>query len=100
MEPLKQTRRSREIKAWRREEAEARAKEYKQPENPKGMREKVKRGLMSINEALDILANSGKVNSEKFTNWLHQKKKNKFKAKTSKPKSEKKAKKKSKNAHL
>ena len=97
MESSKRTRGGREIKAWRRAEAEARAEKYEQPENPEGMREKIKRGLISIDEALDVLSNSGKVNSEKFINWLHQKKKNKFKVKTAKPKSRKK---KNKNANL
>ena len=100
MTPSRQTVGRLEEKAWRRNEAKARAEKYKQPKNPKGMREKIKRGIISIDEALEILSNSGKVNSEKFTNWLHQKKKNKFKAKTAKPKSGKKTKKKGKNANL
>ena len=100
MAPSRQTVGRLEEKAWRRDEAKARAEKYKQPKNPKGMREKIKRGFMSIDEALEVLSNSGKVNSEKFTNWLYQKKKNKFKAKTAKPKSGKKTKKKGKNANL
>tara|TARA_Y100001949_G_C15866896_1_gene277707 strand:+ start:432 stop:713 length:282 start_codon:yes stop_codon:yes gene_type:complete len=63
-----------------REEAEARAEKYKQPKNPKGMREKIKRGLMSIDEALDVLS-TGILNSENFSLWLLRKKKSGFKFK-------------------
>ena len=73
-------RRDYSIKQRLREEAEARAKKYKQPKKPKGMREKIKRGFMSIDEALDVLSN-GTLNSENFALWLLRKKKSGFKVK-------------------
>jgi len=73
-------RRDYSVKKRRREEAEVRAEKYKQPKNPKGMREKIKRGLMSIDEALNVLSN-GTLNSEDFARWLHRKKKSGFKVK-------------------
>ena len=73
-------RRDYSVKKRRREEAEARAEKYKQPKNPKGMREKIKRGFMSIDEALDVLSN-GTLKSEDFTRWLLRKKKSGFKVK-------------------
>ena len=75
-------------KKRRREEAEERAKNYKKPKEYVGLRERVKHGIISVDEALSIVKSSeaGVLFSENILNWLERKKKEKFKAKTNKTK--------------
>ena len=80
-------RRSDQKKA-RREDAEARAKAYVAPKEYKGLREKVKHGVVSLDEAIEIASEY----SESIRMWLSQRKKSGVKTakKTSKKKKGKK----------
>ena len=55
----------------RREDAEARAKAYVAPKEYKGLREKVKHGVVSLDEAIEIASEY----SESIRTWLSQRKK-------------------------
>ena len=72
----------------RREEAEARAKDYVARKEYKGLREKVKHGVVSLDEAIEIASEY----SESIRTWLSQRKKSGVKTakKTSKKKKGKK----------
>ena len=63
-------RRSDQKKA-RREDAEARANAFVAPKEYKGLREKVKHGVVSLDEAIEIASEY----SESIRTWLSQRKK-------------------------
>jgi len=63
-------RKGRHEKARRREDALERAKNYKPSKNPVGLRERVRRGLVSIEEAIDFA--SGYNNNIRA--WLRRRK--------------------------
>ena len=90
--------RGRQVKERRRVEAQDRAKNYKKPKEYVGLRERVKHGIISVDEALSIVKSSeaGVLFSENILNWLERKKKEKFKTKTSKKSTKKKRTKKKK----
>ena len=85
--------RGRHVKARRREEAQERAKNYKAPENPIGLREKVRRGFVSLDEAIEIAFDY----NEDIRAWLSRRKAAKIKAPTSKPAKKKRGRKKKKD---
>ena len=85
--------RGRHVKARRREEAQERAKNYKAPENPTGLREKVRRGFISLNEAIELASNY----NEDIRAWLSRRKTAKIKAPASKPAKKKRGRKKKKD---
>ena len=90
---MRKVRRGRMVKVQRREEAAERAKNYKPSDNPVGLREKVRRGLVSIDEAISLAADY----NEDIRGWLQRKKANNFKP-ADQAKKLKKGKKKKKNA--
>ena len=77
-------RRSDQKKA-RREEAEARAKDYVTPKEYHGLREKVKHGVVSLDEAIEIASEY----SESIRTWLDQRKKSGVKSTKKTPKKKK-----------
>ena len=79
-------RRGRLVKAVRLEEAKERATNYKAPENPTGLREKVCRGLISLDEAIELASDY----NDNIRAWLSRRKKSNVKAPTSKPNTKKK----------
>ena len=80
----RRVRRGRSVNSQKREEAAERAKNYKPSKDAYGgMRERVKKGAMSIDEALDIITNNNQilhkdVSSIDFLNWLRRKKASNF----------------------
>ena len=87
--------RSRQVKERRREEAQERAKNYKAPENPTGLRERVRRGLISLDEAIELASGY----NENIRAWLSRRKKSNIKAPTTtKPAKKKRGRKKKKDA--
>ena len=73
-----------DLKNIKREEAEQRAKEYVAPKKYKGMRERVKHGVISVDTALSVIKKSleaGVFYSPSIVNWLEKKKKEGFKVK-------------------
>ena len=87
--------RGRQVKERRREEAQERAKNYKAPKNPTGLRERVRRGLISLDEAVELASGY----NENIRAWLSRRKKSNIKAPTTtKPaKKKKRGRKKKKN---
>ena len=81
---VRNVRRGRMVKAARREEAIERAKNYKKPEIYTGLREQVKHGIISVEDALSAVQKSSEagVLSTSFVEWLGRKKN--FKAKSTK----------------
>ena len=77
----------------RREEAEARAKDYVAPKKYKGLREKVKHGVVSLDEAIELASEY----SESIRTWLNQRKKSGVKTTKTTKKAPKKKKGKKKN---
>ena len=79
-------------------EAAERAKNYKKPKEYVGLRERVKHGIISVDEALSMVKSSeaGVLFSENILNWLENKNRQKFKAKSKKKSSKKKRTKKKK----
>ena len=90
---MRNIRRGRMVKTQRREEAIERAKNYKPSDNPIGLREKVRRGLISIYEAISLASDY----NEDIRGWLQRKKIGNFKS-ADQAKKIKKGKKKKKNA--
>ena len=90
---MRNIRRGRMVKTQRREEAIERAKNYKLSDNPIGLREKVRRGLVSIDEAISLASDY----NEDIRGWLQRKKIGNFKP-ADQAKKIKKGKKKKKNA--
>ena len=74
-----------ELKKIKREEAEARAKAYVAPKEYKGLREKVKHGVVSLDEAIEIASEY----SESIRTWLSQRKKSGVKTAKKTPKKKK-----------
>ena len=72
-------------KSARREEAEARAKDYVAPKEYKGLREKVKHGVVSLDEAIELASEY----SESIRTWLDQRKKSGVKSTKKTPKKKK-----------
>jgi hypothetical protein len=62
--------RGHQAKNRRREEALERAKSYKAPKNPTGLREKVRRGLVSFDEAIDLTSDY----NNNIQAWLRRRK--------------------------
>ena len=70
--------RKNELKNIKREEAEQRAKEYVAPKKYKGMRERVKHGVITVDTALSVVKKSSEAGvfySPSIVNWLEKKKK-------------------------
>jgi hypothetical protein len=65
----------------KREEAEARAEAYVTPKDYHGLREKVKHGIVSLDEAIEIASGY----SESIRTWLDQRKKSGVKVKKETP---------------
>tara|TARA_R110000824_G_scaffold49838_10_gene139678 strand:+ start:12978 stop:13253 length:276 start_codon:yes stop_codon:yes gene_type:complete len=86
------------VKRARHEEAEERAKNYKKPKEYVGLRERIKHGIISVDEALSMVKSSeaGVIFSENILNWLERKKREKFKAQSKKKTTKKKRTKKKK----
>ena len=87
-----------ELKKIKREEAEQRGKEYVAPKKYKGMRERVKHGVITVDTALSVIKKSSEAGvfySPSIVNWLEKKKKEGFKVKLESHKKKKKGKKKS-----
>jgi len=79
-------RKGRHEKARRREDALERAKNYKPSKNPVGLRERVRRGLVSIDEASDLASGY----NDNIRAWLRRRKNAHIKAPTNKSESPKK----------
>jgi transposase len=79
-------RKGRHEKARRREDALERAKNYKPSKNPVGLRERVRRGLVSIEEASDLASGY----NDNIRAWLRRRKNAHIKAPTNKSESPKK----------
>ena len=77
--------RKNDLKKIKREEAEARAKDYVAPKEYKGLREKVKHGVVSLDEAIELASEY----SESIRTWLNQRKKSGVKATKKTPKKKK-----------
>ena len=74
-----------ELQKVKREEAEQRAKDYVAPKEYKGLREKVKHGVVSLDEAIETASEY----SESIRTWLDQRKKSGVKATKKTPKKKK-----------
>ena len=75
-------------KERRQEEALERAAEYKAPENPTGLRERVRRGMVSVDEAIKLASGY----NDNIRAWLRRRKANNTKVSTKKIKLPNKAK--------
>ena len=73
-------------KTRRREDALERAKNYKPSKNPTGLRERVRRGLISIEEASSLASGY----NDNIRAWLRRRKDAHIKAPTKKPEASKK----------
>ena len=80
--------RGRHETARRREDALERAKNYKPSKNPTGLRERVRRGLISIEEASSLASGY----NDNIRAWLRRRKDAHIKAPTKKPEASKKKK--------
>jgi hypothetical protein len=79
-------RRGRHEKAQRREDAMERAKNYKPSKNPTGLRERVRRGLISIEEASSLASGY----NDNIRAWLRRRKDAHIKAPIKNPEASKK----------
>ena len=79
-------RRGRQEKARRREAALEMAKNYKPSKNPTGLRERVRRGFISLDEAIELASGY----NDDIRGWLSRRKNANVKAPTNKPDSPKK----------
>ena len=73
-------------KARRREDALERAKNYKPSKNPTGLRERVRQGLISLDEAVEFASGY----NDNIRAWLRRRKDAHIKAPTNKPEASKK----------
>ena len=74
-----------ELKKVKREVAEQRAKDYVAPKKYAGLREKVKHGVVSLDEAIEFASDY----SESIRTWLDQRKKSGVKSTKKTPKKKK-----------
>ena len=70
-----------QVKERHRAEALERAKKYKAPKNPTGLREKVRRGLVSLDEAIELASGY----NDNIRAWLRHRKDAHIQAPTNKP---------------
>ena len=78
-------RKGRHEKARRREDALERAKNFKPAKNPAGLRERLRRGLVSIEEAIELASGY----NDNIRAWLRRRKDAHIKAPTNKSESSK-----------